>query len=356
MITKVTEYGSEFDWSSSAAFEDEDTNSHYIKSKSAYRFRSGRDALKAVARQYSKTHNTVLLPVLCCESMVTPFSVNGYEVAFYRLKENLTADEDDLKSKMSDTTLLVYMSYFGTEPFGADFLDALRQSFPEAKFVEDRTHTPLCNNDEFSADVIVISIRKWLAIADGGLVFSKDEFKDKYAVDYRFTKLRKAAMEMKSAFLQSGDKKLKAEFRSLLAEAGELLDASAEPYAMTEASAEQLLKTDFNSIYEQRIKNVQILKEGLQSLADCGRLNFITTAPEKSTLYFPVLIKNREVVQKALAEKSVFCPVIWPIPGQAENICANSEYVAENMLAIPCDQRYEQSDMLRIVEIINTVI
>ena len=82
MIRKVTEYGSEFDWASSADYWEDDFNSHYIKSKSAYRFRSGRDALKAVAQHYNKTHNTVLLPVLCCESMVTPFSMNGYEISF----------------------------------------------------------------------------------------------------------------------------------------------------------------------------------------------------------------------------------------------------------------------------------
>lgn len=356
MITKVTEYGSEFDWASSAAYVEDDFNSHYIKSKSAYRFRSGRDALKAVAQQYSKTHSTVLLPVLCCESMVTPFSMNGYEVSFYKLKENLTADEDDLKSKMSDTTLVVYMSYFGIEPFGADFLNSLRQGYPEAKFVEDRTHTPLCDNADFPADVVVVSIRKWLAIADGGLVFSKDEFKKIYSADLNFYDLRKAAMAKKSEFLQSGNEELKDEFRMLLGEAGEMLDVSPNPCGMTEASAEQLLKTDFKRIYEQRVKNVQSLKDGLKPLADCGKLNFITSAPEKSTLYFPILVKNRNAVQKALAEKSVFCPVIWPVPEKAKNICSRSEYVAENMLAIPCDQRYEQDDMLKIAEIINTVI
>lgn len=356
MITKVTEYGSEFDWESSTAYVEDDFNSHYIKSKSAYRFRSGRDALKAVAQRYNKTHKTVLLPVLCCESMVTPFSVNGYEILFYKLKENLMADEEDLKSKMSDTTLLVYMSYFGIDPFGADFLDDLKQSYPKAKFCEDRTHTPLCNNGEFLADVVVVSIRKWLAIADGGIVFSKDEFTEDYSADLKFSDLRKNAMKKKSEFLQSGNEKLKEEFRMLLGEAGELLDVSPNPYGMTGASAEQLLKTDFKSIYEQRVKNVRILKEGLQPSADCGQLDFVTSAPEKSTLYFPVLVKNRDAVQKALAEKSVFCPVIWPVPEQARNICSNSEYIADNMLAIPCDQRYGQDDMLKIVEIINMVI
>ena len=358
MITKVTEYGSEFDWDSSSAFTEENENSHYIKSKSAYRFRSGRDALKAVALQYQKTHNTVLLPVLCCESMVTPFSMNGYQVGFYKLKEDLTADEEDLTAKMTETTLLVYISYFGIVPFNDSYLKKIREMYPKAKFVEDRTHTPLFNDaDEgFVPDVTVISIRKWLAIADGGLVFSTDKFQKTNSVDNRFSLLRKEAMMKKSEFLCSGDEKLKNEFRVLLGEAGDLLDASAYPYAMTEEAQEQLVKTDYVGILEQRLKNVQTLKDGLQPLVASGRMDFLTSTPEKSTLYFPVLVKNRDAVQKALAEKAVFCPVIWPVPEQAKNICANSEYVAENMLAIPCDQRYRQDDMIKIVQVINTVI
>ena len=355
---KVTEYGSEFDWDSSSFYMEDDIESHYIKSKVAYRFRSGRDALKAVAQQYKKTHNTVLLPALCCESMVTPFSMNGYHVAFYKLKEDLTADEDDIKAKMSDTALMVYISYFGIDPLSAISLEALKEGYPNAKFIEDRTHTPLENNTnrEFVPDAMVISIRKWLAIADGGLVFSNDKFEKNIPADCYFSDLRKEAMKKKSEFLQSGDEKLKEHFRMLLGEAGDLLDVSPNPYGMTEVSAEQLLKIDYNGIFEQRVKNVQTLKEGLYPFVDCGKLKFITSSPEKSTLYFPVVVKNRDSVQKSLAEKAVFCPVIWPIPEQAKNICANSEYVAENMLAIPCDQRYKREDMLKIIEIIKTVI
>lgn len=358
MISKVTEYGSEFDWDSSSAYINDDINSHYLKSTSAYRFRSGRDALKAVAKQYIRTHNRVLLPVLCCESMVTPFSMNGYQVDFYRLNKNLTADIDDLTEKMSDSTLLVYISYFGIDPFDKAFLERLKKMYPKAKLVEDKTHTPLLNDYSkgFMADVTVISIRKWLAIADGGLVFSNDEFEADVQSDYRFSDLRKTAMKKKSEFLQSGKEELKNEFRMLLGEAGDLLDTSPEPYGMTEASCKQLSEVDYEKIFEQRVKNVLTLKSGLKTLVDEEKLALLTSAPEKSTLYFPVLVKNRDGLQKTLAEKSVFCPVIWPVPEQAKGICANSEYVAENMLAIPCDQRYTQEDMFEIIEIIKTVI
>lgn len=48
--------------------------------------------------------------------------------------------------------------------------------------------------------------------------------------------------------------------------------------------------------------------------------------------------------------KNIYCPVIWPIPQEAKNVCAVSEYTAENMLALPCDQRYDAKDMKYIAK------
>ena len=53
----------------------------------AYCLRSGRDALKAIAREY--TPRIVLLPALACDSMVFPFKLYGHQVQYYKLnKEN----------------------------------------------------------------------------------------------------------------------------------------------------------------------------------------------------------------------------------------------------------------------------
>ena len=70
-------------------------------------YRSGGVALKAFARLGGRTK--VLLPALCCESMVLPFEQNGYTVEFYKLCEDLRADEDDVISKLELGCVLLYM-------------------------------------------------------------------------------------------------------------------------------------------------------------------------------------------------------------------------------------------------------
>ena len=75
----------------------------------------------------------------------------------------------------------------------------------------------------------------------------------------------------------------------------------------------------------------------------------MTTAP----LYFTLYVEERSVLQRLLAQESIYAPVIWPVENEAVLINEEVRYIYDHILAIPCDQRYDESDMLRAVEIIN---
>ena len=150
----MREYGSEHHWQSRRGFEGVTSRREIY----AWRFyRSGRDALKQVARLHRGA--TVLLPALCCESMILPFTLNGCPVAFYKLRPDLTGDEADVLSKAAPGTVLLYMPYFDIQPFTTDFLARLRQS--GVVFLEDRTQDIIVGRPApFLPDYTVASIRK----------------------------------------------------------------------------------------------------------------------------------------------------------------------------------------------------
>ena len=137
MNRQTLEFGSEFDWQANEAFLNE--NSAQLRIKEAKKFRSGRDAMKAVALANKDRYTHVLLPALCCESMVSPFTMHGIKPVFYKLRENYKADALDVTQKLNDETILVYGSYFGIDPFDAETLRALHRQYPQALFMEDRT-------------------------------------------------------------------------------------------------------------------------------------------------------------------------------------------------------------------------
>lgn len=349
----VCEYGSEFDWQANEAFLIKEENNLFAAAK---KFRSGRDAMKAVAAWAKGQYTKVLLPALCCESMVSPFTMHGITPVFYKLNTDYTANLSDVQEKLEAHTILLYGSYFGIAPFADTDLQTLRNTQTDVLFMEDRTQDILMPRGvaDFTPDVIVASIRKWIPIADGGLLWSRFPIPENGRKELRFATLRKEAMEKKSAYLQTGDMTLKDNFRHLLWEAAGLLDESTEPCLMTEDSKSLLEKLDFTKIYACRRENAAMLQEVLENTPD---LKLIAPMPVCSTIYFPILVKDQGRVQGELAKLGIYCPVIWPVPKEAEGVCAVAEDTAEHMLGVPCDQRYTPDEMkkiaCRIMEIVH---
>ena len=66
----------------------------------------------------------------------------------------------------------------------------------------------------------------------------------------------------------------------------------------------------------------------------------------------PILVKNRDEVQQKLAKRGVYAPVLWPICDEARSICPASARMADEMLSIPIDQRYNYDDIEDIAKIV----
>lgn len=346
----VREYGSEYDWQANDGFLLTDDVEQSIFDN-AQLYRSGRDALKAAAKACKGVYRRVLLPALCCESMVSPFEMHGITPVFYRLNVDYSADIADVESKLTADSVLLYGSYFGISPFGDEVLFRLRQKYTGVLFLEDRTHDVVHRrHGGFVPDITVASIRKWMAIPDGGLLWSRSLSCQPGAREEKFAHLRTQAMQQKSRYLSTGEARLKDSFRQMLGAASELLDVSAEPFAMAEASAQLLKRLDMDSILAHRQRNTAALLESLQPAVKRRRVQLITPNPEHSTLYFPILVEDQQRFQTELARRAIYCPVIWPIPKSASGVCPVAEYTAAHMLGVPCDHRYTQTDMAHIAE------
>ena len=333
------EYGSEFDLRANEPFL-----GGGALPESWQLFRSGRDALRAFARLASRKR--VLLPALCCESMILPFAQNGYDVIFYRLRPDYSADADDVCLKLRDGDVLLYMRYFGVRPFSDAFLSGLRESGRDILFLEDRTHDILVPRaDGFQPDATAASLRKWAALPEGGMLETALGIAEA-PTDKRYGDLRYGAMKKKSRYLETGDEALHAEYMRELRAADSLLDESAAPVAMHPEYRAITESLDAGKILAARRRNLKRLREDLAPLIKDGTLRLMTDSPEKSGLYLPVLVQNRNAVQRELIARKFYCPAaIWPEPEAASGVCPVSHAVTENMLSLLCDQRCTEADM-----------
>lgn len=307
--------------------------------------RSGRDALKSIAREYDNV--TVLLPSLSCDSMVLPFRLYGHQIIYYKLLEDYKADFEDLLdclAKKNSTILLLYMSYFGNTSMTDEQLKFINEKYNNVIFIEDRTHNLIYRKKQnFQADYTIASVRKWLNVPDGGLLWTKKQMKNiEYSESTVFSETRRKAQCMRNKYFNSGDESIKSEYRKIFSTVTEQIDVDLLPGRMTEYSHRMAMSADWGNIREVRERNASILTE---ILANCERIRFIQNDTQESNLYVPILIENRDLIQKKLAMKGIFTTLIWPLSTEQKERCKTAEYTENHMLGIPCDQRYSAEDM-----------
>lgn len=348
----VKEYGSEFPLNNKystiqKAFSvDGFTNSIY--------FRSGRDAIGFIAKEYRESKR-VLMPSYSCKSMVQPFINNDYQIIYYKLTSDFQVDITDIYKKLDDNTILLYIDYFGKDIGLKSYIGEMRDLYSNIIIIEDRTHD-LFSEKQYSdlPDYIVSSLRKWLALPDGGILFSNHNIHvSELSNDCYFFKMRMHGMKIKHQYLLNGNILLKDEYRRMLSNAENYLDRQTEILGITNTS-KTLFECCFDNIKENRNENYRYLYDIFykSNKLDYLLFNYIPKCP----IYFPIITNNRNEVQKRLAENSIYCPVIWPITDEAREVCSISYNISEHILSIPCDQRYNHGDMEYVGEIILKIL
>lgn len=342
----IKEYGYEYDAVLDVCLADKTAGECvYHSDHGAILLRSGRDALKSIAREYN--YVTVLLPSLSCDSMAVPFRLYGQKIVYYKLLEDYSADYEDILSKLidqKDTVLLLYMNYFGNPAMTDAQLGFIKKRYANVVFIEDRTHNLIyCRDQEFQADYTVASMRKWLNIPDGGLLWTELPLKNaKYSENTVFSETRRKAQCMRNVYFSNGDESIKSEYRKIFSTVTDQIDADLLPGRMTAYSYQMALATDWKYIREVRERNALVLTE---ILTNCKKTRLIQNDIHKSNLYVPILTEKRDLIQKELAMKGIFTTLIWPLSREQKKCCKTAEYTESHMLGIPCDQRYSEDDM-----------
>ena len=116
--------------------------------------------------------------------------------------------------------------------------------------------------------------------------------------------------------------------------------------------------TDIKKLSKKRIKNYLYLLENLKDIEGIEIL-FENLGECIVPLYFPIYIKDnkRERFRKKMAENNIYCPIIWPISDYVKDkIDEETLKVYDEILCIPCDQRYEQEEMKKISKIIKSIM
>jgi len=321
---------------------------------------SGRSALKFYLKEiYLKKNEkkVFLLPSYLCHSVIQPFIELKIPFQFYKINKNLEIDCTYLKNLISNSVgVILFIHYFGfpQNKIILKFYDILKKF--RIDIVEDITHSILTNETGIYGDYVFSSLRKIFPLPDGGLLKSNQE----NLPNIELTKgnddiwgKRLVGFLYKDKYLR-GKIKDKNLFLSLLREAEDLLDTrKIETLSMTKFSRFLLNKIDFSQIINIRRQNFNFLLEKLIGSKQVTPL-YKNLREKICPLGFPVITEKREFLMDKLIENNIFPPIHWVLPGLIDKLKFSESWELSNqILTIPCDQRYLIADMQYIVEVIN---
>lgn len=334
---------------------------NYFKSLEKYGreltyLRTGREAFLYVSSNCKPGKEAIILcPAYSCWSMITPFEYSGWTVVYYRLNEDLTIDQDYLDSLLHvvKPNAILTMNYYGST--STQNAIALVKAFSERiTVIEDFSHCTFCLNQIYNdnVDFYVTSIRKSVGVCDGAMVLSKEPTNRGYidAAAPEFGKLRSGAQMQKGRYSVTKSPHAKNAFLTELRHGEAMIDKLDGVHPISDISLRMLDTINGSEIAFARRENMKHMWAALE-----GRIKMIPGLDKSfvgAPFSLPILVENRDEVQKQLAMKGVYAPVLWPIDTNARRVCDNSAYISDHMLSLPIDQRYDWDDIEDIAKIV----
>ena len=283
---------------------------------------TGRACIAAAVR--AERPQRLWVPHYICDSVIDPDTVGDVQLAHYTIGNDLLPDRPP-SPEADDMILLV--NYFGllTEqlrPWAEVWRERCIMDHSQAFFAG-----PTAGGWTFN------SARKFFGVADGALLFPPSEpvvptERNTTPITTHLFLALAGEQGMGLAWHRSNEASMSAAFRGCAVE-----------------SEVMLLHTDRDRVRRARTENFLRLH---RQLADRNELRMHTTAVEGPFAY-PLLLPV-PIDHGVLHRSGIFAPVLWPEVLSRPQVPAFERSLVQRLVALPVDQRYDPTDMDRMVD------
>lgn len=183
------------------------------------------------------------------------------------------------------------------------------------------------------------SCRKFIGVSDGSYLYTdavlEEEIKEDQSKD-RFTYLLgRLESNAQNYYDQYKENEMKLSTLPLL--------------KMSRTTKSILGAIDYKKVQDARTSNFIFLNNRLK------KLNRLKIKNIKGAYAYPLYIENAKNIRKSLIDNDIYVPILWPNVIN-ENRSKKAYDFAENILPLPCDQRYNVEDMEKIIKLIKEQI
>lgn len=272
----------------------------------------------------------IYLPYFICNSVIEVCCKYDIDISFYNISCNFLPMQMNIK----ENEWLYLVNYYGllTKKMQRELVDKYKNVIidnSQAYFAEPIEHV----------DTIYVC-RKYFGVADGAVLCTDAIIRRKLEKDKSYNRVHFVL----GRFEENGS-----DFYEEAKKNNDLFKN--EPVKeMSKLTYNMLHAINYDKVKKARTKNWSVLNSKL------GKINRLKVQNIKGGYMYPLMLKNANIIRKKLIEKKIYIPVLWP--DVLERMPQKSvEYqLAMEILPLPCDQRYDENDMLYMIKEINKII
>lgn len=277
----------------------------------------------------SRNIRKVCFPKMMCDSDDKVLSDYNLEVRYYSIGKDLKMEDITL----GDNEWLYVVNYYGQ--LTDEYIVSLKKKYD--RIILDNAqayfHRPIAGIDT------IYTCRKFFGVSDGAVLYTEAKLDRELPVDESYNRIN---------FLVGRFERTASEFYGEYAANNDLFFE--EPLKRMSRLTENLLRgIDYDFTENRRTENFRHYHEELASV------NRLELNIPKGAFMYPLYVDNGLSIREKLKEMKIYIPTLWP---NVFDRCTEKDVesdLAENILPLPCDQRYSYDEIKYVIEAIRNV-
>jgi len=296
---------------------------------SLIKLNTGRNSLEYIL--LVKGYRTIYLPYFTCDVLLEPIKHLGIKLKYYQIDSNL---DPIIDFELGPTDCIVYTNYFGLKQDTVNrlstYIDNLIIDNSQAFFSE-----PLPHVDTF------YSCRKFFGVPDGAYLHLNTYTRLNVQSD--------VSIERFSHLIKSIDLSIEDGYPDYI-ENNKALESNSIR-SMSSLTRKILSGINYEECKAKRNANFKFLHNFLE---ESNQLKF-PGLEINGPMTYPFLVADASIKEK-LIERKIFVPTFWPNVFHWASKGMFEYYLANNLVSLPIDHRYNLDDMTRILNNLTQLI
>ena len=288
---------------------------------------TSRNCLQLLIRD--KKIKKLYIPYYLCLVIEETCISEKVEIIYYHIDSSFKPILENVL--LNDNEYIYIVNYFGM--LSCEYIKKIRDKYKN--IILDNTHSfyskPLDGVDT------IYNCRKYFGVPDGAYLISNLDINN---IEKRFEEANSLS-RIKHLFGRF-QKDAESFYEDFSCAEGEL--DNCDIMLMSKITHNMLCSIDYDRVYKSRLKNYDVLAKELKEI-NLLKIN------RSGTYMYPLLVHNGSELRTYLIKNKIYVPKLWPNLDKFE-LNDFERNLFENLVPLPIDQRYSESDMNIILKVI----